>query len=130
MKAQCKHGWALEECHTGVHADILRYDTPLMIRRKIAGHSQERTEAVAPLSLADTTANLVVTNADEPAIKDIDAFDVRILDVLEMCAKASRSQFNDDKYKLFSLHHLLPLRCPPWTVPFGCNCVRHTSAPF
>ena len=72
-----------------VHADILRYDAPLMNRRKIAGHSQERTEAVTALSLADTAANLVMKNADEPTIKDIDGFDVRILDVLEMCAKVS-----------------------------------------
>ena len=71
------------------HADILRYNTPLVIRRKIARLSQERTEAVTPLSLADTAANLVMTNADEPTIKDIDAFDLRLLDVLEMCAKVS-----------------------------------------
>ena len=60
-----------------------------MIRRKIASHSQERMEAVKPLSLADTAANLLMTNADEPPIKDIDGFDVRILEVLEMCAKVS-----------------------------------------
>ena len=60
-----------------------------MIPCKIAGHSQERTEAVTPRSLADTAANLVMTNADETPIKDIDGFDVRILDVLEMCAKVS-----------------------------------------
>ena len=113
-----------------VQADSLRYDTPLMTRRKIAGHSQERTEDVTPLSFADTAANLVMTNADEHAIKDIDGFDVRILDVLEMCAKVSRAQFNDDKYKVFSIHPLLSLRCPPSIVLFPCNCVRHTSALF
>ena len=103
VKERRAQGLSLEEWHNVVHADILRYDTPLMIRRKIAGHSQERTEAVTPLSLADTAANLVMTNLDEPPIPDINAFDVRILDVLEMCAKVSRAHFDDDKYKVFSL---------------------------
>ena len=87
VSKRTKEGLVLEEWHNIVHADILRYNTPLMIRRKIAGHSQERTEAVTPLSMADTAANLLMTNADEPPVKDIDGFDVRILDVLEMCAK-------------------------------------------
>ena len=101
-----------------------------MIRRMIAAHLQERTEPVTPLSLANTAANLVMTKADEPAIKDTNACVVRILDVLEMCAKVSRAQFNDDKYMVFYILPLLLLRCPPSIVLFARNCVRHTSAPF
>ena len=89
IKEQQTQGLPLEEWHTVVNAGILRYDTPLIIRRKIAGHSQERTEAVTPLSLAKTAANLVMMNADEPPIKDIDRFYVQILHVLEMCANVS-----------------------------------------
>ena len=85
---------------------------------------------MTPLSLADTAANLMMTNADKTASEDINACDVRILEILEVCANVSRAQFNDDKYNLFSIHPLISLRCPPSIVLFACNCVRHTSAPF
>jgi hypothetical protein len=130
VKHQQTLGLPLAPWHKILHADILKYDTPLMIRRKIAGHSQERTEAVTPLSLADTAANLLMTNADEPELKDIDAFDVRILDVLEMCAKVHRVQFNDDKYKVLTLHSVLSLRCTRSILLLPANCAQHTSAPF
>ena len=130
VKERQAAGLLLQEWHNIVHADILRYNTPLMIRRKIAGHSRERTEAVTPLTMADTAANLLMTNADEPPVKDIDAFDVRILDVLEMCAKVHRAHFNDDNYKVFSLLSLVSLQCSPSIVLFASNSVQYTSDPF
>ena len=126
-----KQGLQLEEWHNVVHADILKYDTPLMIRRKIAGHSKESPEAVTPLSLADTADNPLMTNRDEPPIKDIDALDVRILDVLEISAKVSRARFDDDKYKVFSRHAMLSLQFPPSIRLSVASylCTTH-SAPF